>query len=78
MGLEAAQAGILVGQTLKGAALLCQAAEEEGPGILRARVTSKGGTTEAALRVLDEAGVGEKIEEAIQAAAARSRELSGG
>lgn len=77
LGLTAQQARVLVTQTLKGAALLCQAAESEGPDVLRQRVTSKGGTTEAALRILDEAGVGEVIADAVRAAAARSNELSG-
>ena len=46
------------------------------PDELRRRVTSKGGTTEAAFRVLDGAGVKERWVEAIRAAPGRSRELS--
>lgn len=42
---------------------------------LRASVTSKGGTTEAALAVLDAAGVGGAFERAIVAARDRGREL---
>jgi pyrroline-5-carboxylate reductase len=45
---------------------------------LRRRVTSPGGTTEAALRVLtSEQGLGALLERAVRAAADRSRELSG-
>jgi pyrroline-5-carboxylate reductase len=39
-------------------------------------VTSKGGTTEAALGVLDKLGFGKLVEEAVTAAAERSRELA--
>jgi pyrroline-5-carboxylate reductase len=42
---------------------------------VRARVTSKGGTTERALEKLDEERVAEKIVAAVRAAADRSREL---
>jgi pyrroline-5-carboxylate reductase len=44
---------------------------------LRRRVTSPGGTTEAALRVLQgEHGLDELLTRAVRAATARSRELS--
>jgi pyrroline-5-carboxylate reductase len=43
---------------------------------LRAKVTSKGGTTEAAIRSLDEAGVKNAIVLALLAAQIRSVELS--
>jgi len=42
---------------------------------LRARVTSKGGTTYAALTSMEEAGVKAAIVTALKAAAARGREL---
>ncbi|MDR0771123.1 MAG: pyrroline-5-carboxylate reductase [Burkholderiales bacterium] len=42
---------------------------------LRAKVTSKGGTTERAIRVLDQAGVGQAFQEAVHAAWRRAREL---
>ena len=45
------------------------------PAILRANVTSKGGTTERALAVMDASYVREKFIEAVKAAAQRSREL---
>lgn len=75
-GLDAATARLLVAQTLLGASRMlaeCDLAPEE----LRAQVTSKGGTTAAATEVLDRAGVKEAWAQAMRAAAARSRELSG-
>jgi pyrroline-5-carboxylate reductase len=47
----------------------------EDPERLRAQVTSKGGTTERALEVLEAAGVKERFVEAVKAACERSREL---
>jgi pyrroline-5-carboxylate reductase len=44
---------------------------------LRARVTSKGGTTEAAINKLEETGVRELWVRAIEAAAERAAEMSG-
>lgn len=47
------------------------------PGELRAQVTSKGGTTEAALRVLEARDIGGCFLEAVEAAVRRARELAG-
>jgi pyrroline-5-carboxylate reductase len=47
----------------------------EDPAVLRAQVTSKGGTTERALEVLEEARVKEHFVAAVRAACERSREL---
>jgi pyrroline-5-carboxylate reductase len=47
----------------------------EDPAALRAQVTSKGGTTERALEVLEQAGVKRHFVEAVRAACERSREL---
>lgn len=47
----------------------------EDPATLRANVTSKGGTTERALSVMESSYVREKFIEAVKAAAQRSREL---
>ncbi len=47
----------------------------EDPAVLRAQVTSKGGTTEAALKVLEDAKVKEHFVAAVRAACERSREL---
>lgn len=49
-----------------------------GPPALRAQVTSPGGTTAAALHVLEEAGFRAIVEDAVAAAAARSRQLGAG
>jgi pyrroline-5-carboxylate reductase len=47
----------------------------EDPAVLRAQVTSKGGTTERALEVLQAADVKERFVQAVRAACQRSREL---
>jgi pyrroline-5-carboxylate reductase len=47
----------------------------EDPATLRAQVTSKGGTTEAALKVLEAAGVKRHFVDAVKAARERSIEL---
>ncbi len=47
----------------------------EDPAALRAQVTSKGGTTERALEVLEAAGVKQLFIDAVKAARERSREL---
>jgi pyrroline-5-carboxylate reductase len=48
----------------------------DSPATLREQVTSKGGTTAAALAVLDRAGVRDVFAEAVAAAARRSTELA--
>ncbi|HMO50596.1 MAG TPA: pyrroline-5-carboxylate reductase [Kiritimatiellia bacterium] len=75
LGFDPVTARRLVYQTLSGSAALA-AASSEAPETLRARVTSKGGTTEAAIRTLEEGRVKDNLVAAIHAAAARSRELS--
>ena len=63
----------MVTQLLVGSAALL---EEDGDAAgLRAKVTSPGGTTAAGLRVLEAGAVRASIIDAVQAAAARSREL---
>ena len=62
--------------TVVGAAALLDAEPERSPASLRASVTSKGGTTEAACRVLDDAGLREIFVRASLAARDRGRELS--
>jgi pyrroline-5-carboxylate reductase len=47
----------------------------EDPATLRAQVTSRGGTTERAIGVLESAGVKDKFVQAVRAACERSREL---
>jgi len=74
-GLDAATASKLAVETCAGAAKLLQVTGES-PQALRAKVTSKGGTTQRAIETMDSAGVKDAIFTAVRAAAARSRELS--
>jgi len=64
----------LVKQTARGAGMLL-ADLDASPEHLRAQVTSPGGTTAAAIHVLEERGFRALVEDAVQAAAERSREL---
>ncbi len=64
----------LTQQTLTGSARLL-AVSDDPPEALRAAVTSPGGTTAAALAVLDDALWFEAVVDAVAAATARSREL---
>lgn len=87
-GLEPVTARQLAAQTLAGAGQLVAAemAADQGhspgekPAIdlarMRAEVTSKGGTTEAALAVFDSRGLGAMVAAAQAAAARRSEELA--
>jgi pyrroline-5-carboxylate reductase len=75
LGLEPQAARRLSIATLHGAGLLAHGGDGD-LARLRAEVTSKGGTTEAALRTLQAAGFDELIARAVQAAARRSRELA--
>ena len=79
LGLPADVARDLVLQTAKGASLLAVEADKnnEDPSMLRRKVTSPGGTTEAALRVFAGAGFEQLVGRALTAARDRSRELSG-
>jgi len=77
LGLDRDVARELVAQTVEGSARLLRASPE-GPDVLRARVTSKGGTTAAAIAVFDQAGVGEVLAAGVRAAAQRSRDLAAG
>ncbi|MFH0725990.1 MAG: pyrroline-5-carboxylate reductase [Pseudomonadota bacterium] len=75
LGLAPDNAKTLTITTLEGAvALMTQA--KESPESLRAKVTSPGGTTEAALRWMTDNRVQAHVVNAIIAAANRSRELS--
>ncbi len=79
MGLPAEIAKILVLQTAKGAALLAAERDKfsESPSELRRKVTSPGGTTEAALKVFAAKNFPQLIADALTAARNRSKELSG-
>ncbi len=74
LGLDAAQARQLALATLAGAAELALRSDQP-LATLRANVTSKGGTTAAALDTLEAARVGEHLRAAVRAAQRRSREL---
>lgn len=76
-GLSADIARRLVLGTFSGAAKLA-ACGEQGPAELRERVTSKGGTTAAALAVFQQRGLAAMVAEAVAAARQRSEELSRG
>ena len=67
-------ARLLVGQTLLGAAqLLLQSSDS--PAELRRKVTSPGGTTEAAIKHMDANQVMQTLTDAVKAAERRSKEL---
>jgi pyrroline-5-carboxylate reductase len=75
-GFTDAQALRLVIQTIIGAGRLLEETGES-PETLRSKVTSPGGTTEAALKVLGTGKVKETYMAAIEAARARAAELAG-
>jgi pyrroline-5-carboxylate reductase len=74
MGLTAEQGKALALATFAGASSLAQASAEP-PQVLRERVTSKGGTTYAALTSLEASGVKAAFVKALKAAQQRAREL---
>ncbi|HUJ87868.1 MAG TPA: pyrroline-5-carboxylate reductase [Burkholderiales bacterium] len=74
LGLPQDVASRLALQTVLGAAKLA-AQSGEAPAALRERVTSKGGTTEAALRVFAEEGLAERLMRALEAASRRGAQL---
>lgn len=75
LGLSGDLARRLAVQTLIGAARMLVESEAD-PGELRRRVTSPGGTTMAALRVLEERGFAHAVRDAVGRAAARAREMA--
>ncbi|HET9694362.1 MAG TPA: pyrroline-5-carboxylate reductase dimerization domain-containing protein, partial [Steroidobacteraceae bacterium] len=75
LGLDAATARALCIETAQGAGRLA-AASEFDPAQLRLQVTSKGGTTAAAMEVLEGAGVRDIFARAVAAASRRSCELA--
>jgi pyrroline-5-carboxylate reductase len=74
LGLAPDAARRLALHTVLGAAKLA-AASDEPPAALRKNVTSKGGTTEAALKVFEEERLAERFHRAIEAASARGAAL---
>ncbi len=77
LGMPRSTATELVVQTLFGAATMIKETGQH-PTVLREQVTSPGGTTAAALRMLDDHKVRAAFISAMEAAATRSRELAGG
>lgn len=75
LGMNEKVARLLTLQTALGAACLAIESEEE-PKTLRKNVTSKGGTTEAAIEVLEQEDIREVFRKALQAAKIRSEELA--
>jgi pyrroline-5-carboxylate reductase len=76
VGLPRTSADALVRQTLLGAATLLDESGDS-PEVLRAAVTSPGGTTATATKVLETHGFRAAVLDAVEAAARRSRELDG-
>jgi pyrroline-5-carboxylate reductase len=76
LGLRPSHAIQLTLETMKGGVKLLEETGEAAAS-LRKKVTSKGGTTEAALRILERHGVKKHLMDAVRAAAQRSKELSG-
>jgi pyrroline-5-carboxylate reductase len=74
MGLTAEQGKQLALATFSGATALAQASTDS-PAVLRERVTSKGGTTYAALSTLEASGVKTAFVKALKAAQRRANEL---
>ena len=74
MGLTPEQAHQLAIGTFVGASELARSASEP-PSVLRERVTSKGGTTYAAITSLQDSGVAGLFEAALKAAEHRAKEL---
>jgi pyrroline-5-carboxylate reductase len=77
LGLEPDVSARLVRQTILGSATLMDRSDLD-PAALREAVTSPGGTTEAALRVLAEHDIEKILAEAVTAARNRGRELEQG
>jgi pyrroline-5-carboxylate reductase len=74
LGLTRGISQQLAVQTVLGSAKLA-AQSSDGPAVLRERVTSKGGTTEAALKAFEEQKLAERFLRAIEAARDRGAEL---
>jgi len=74
-GLDPKQARLLTLETAFGAAKMALEGHEE-PSQLRRRVTSPGGTTEQAVKVLEQGDIRHLFKKAVQAAVNRSREIA--
>ncbi len=76
-GLAPDTARVLVLQTILGAARMLSESGEAA-AVLRQRVTSPGGTTQAALETFEAGGFRQLVDQAIAAATRRGRELAAG
>lgn len=76
IGLPADLSARLARQTVIGSAALAKAESETAPEILRKNVTSPGGTTEAALKILMDGRLEDIYKEALSRARDRGRELN--
>lgn len=74
-GLDPRQARLLTLETAFGAAKMALEGHEE-PSQLRRRVTSPGGTTEQAVKVLEGGGIRRLFKNAVEAAVSRAREIA--
>jgi pyrroline-5-carboxylate reductase len=74
-GLDPKQARLLTLETAFGAAKMALEGHEE-PSQLRRRVTSPGGTTEQAVKILEQGDIRQLFKKAVQAAVNRSREIA--
>lgn len=77
MGIDKDKARLLAVKTAVGSVTLLQGSDLSAES-LRKRVTSKGGTTEAAFKVFEEKRLDEILREGIKRAKERAKELSGG
>jgi pyrroline-5-carboxylate reductase len=75
LGLSSEQATTLAIQTMVGSAAMLEQSGKSA-ATLRENVTSPNGTTAAALKVFNEAKLGEIVESAMTAARNRSQELA--
>ncbi len=75
LGLSSETARLLTLQTAFGAARMALESSESAT-TLRQRVTSKGGTTEAAIHVLEQEKIRDTFKKAVDAACTRSKELA--
>jgi pyrroline-5-carboxylate reductase len=75
LGLDKEESYRLTVQTFRGAIALLEQSPEE-PEALRERVTSKGGTTQAALESMERLGLARVLQESVKAAHARAQALA--
>jgi pyrroline-5-carboxylate reductase len=77
MGVDIQTSTMLVQETMHGAFQILNSSRHSIPELI-AMVKSKGGTTEAALNTFEHYQVGAHIQEALQNAEKRAKELSAG